>query len=82
MPLLNHHHFPLVNCVCHACAESVRFLGAGMAKGLDEVKVYVSKDFSIWLCNCSDKDMEVGPQELFGFNTGVYKDALGGGVWA
>ena len=41
MPLLNHHHFPLVNCVCHACAESVRFLGAGMAKGLDEVKVYV-----------------------------------------
>ena len=49
-----------------------------MAKGQDELKVYVCKDFSIWLCNCSDQDMEVGPQELFGFNTGVYKDALGG----
>ena len=59
-------------------ALTLRLLAAGMAKGQDELKVYVCKDFSIWLCNCSDQDMEVGPQELFGFNTGVYKDALGG----
>lgn len=36
--------------------------------------IYIGSDFSIWMGNTSDSDVQYDPGELFGFGTGVFEE--------
>ena len=56
----------------------VRFLGATTTVCNSDVKIYVTKDFRVFLCNTSDNDLRMSPGELFGFGLGSFSEKLAG----
>ena len=56
----------------------MRFLGATTTACNSDVKIYVTKDFKVFLCNTSDNDLRMPPGELFGFGLGSFAEKLAG----
>ena len=36
--------------------------------------IYIGSDFSIWIGNTSESDIQCDPGELFGFGTGAFEE--------
>ena len=59
----------------HQHLPKPRLLATGNAVCNKDLKILVQKDHTLWLYNSSDKTLEVGPAELFGFGLGGSSEA-------
>ena len=73
-------HVFLSDLANHTIALTFRMLSIGKATCNSDIKVYITKQYRMFLFNSGNSEIKFEASELFGFNVGSWQEKLSGAV--